>query len=127
MPTTTTDLNTLTTAQLVAVYNATPGTKPVKKFEDRATAIRRVQAAQAAAPQPVEVTAPAPWRPAPGTKKAVILDMIRRPGGATEAEICSAIGWKACAVTLRRVCRKAGFTPVLIKVEGEPRGRYVAQ
>lgn len=48
----------------------------------------------------------------------VILEMIRRPGGATEAEICAAIGWKACAVTLRRV----GFTPVLIKAKGEKPG-----
>lgn len=43
-----------------------------------------------------------------GSKMAVMLDMVLRPEGATEAAVCKKLGWKKCRVTLRRVCEKVG-------------------
>jgi len=45
----------------------------------------------------------------PGTKMATMIDMALRPIGATEAQICAAIGWKKCRVTLKRTADKAGY------------------
>jgi len=42
------------------------------------------------------------------SKQSVMLDMVLRPAGATEAEICKKLGWKACLVTLRRTCERVG-------------------
>jgi Protein of unknown function (DUF3489) len=44
----------------------------------------------------------------PGSKQAMMLDLAMMPGGKTEAEICAALGWKKCRVTLKRVCDKVG-------------------
>lgn len=44
----------------------------------------------------------------PGSKMATMLDMVLTPRGATEDEICAAIGWKKCRVTLQRTAKKAG-------------------
>ncbi len=52
------------------------------------------------------------------TKNEIMIEMVMAEGGATEAEICEAIGWKACLVTLRRACQKAGVT-----LRGEREGR----
>ena len=57
---------------------------------------------------------------------AIMLGMVMTESGATEAEICQRIGWKACSVTLKRACVKAGLTLSLVKVPGE-RSRYVAR
>lgn len=45
-----------------------------------------------------------------GSKLALLLDAAAAAGkaGATEAELCKKLGWKACAVTLRRVCDRVG-------------------
>lgn len=64
--------------------------------------------------------------PRAGSKNAIMLSMVTTEAGATEAEICERIGWKACSVTLKRACVKAGLTLSLVKVPGE-RGRYVAR
>ena len=89
--------------------------KPVKKFTDRKTAVARIwKAVQAltptAAPQAADV-APKTAKPrkartqdqkaAPareGSKKAIVLEMLRRPEGATLADIQSATGWQAHSV-----------------------------
>jgi len=42
------------------------------------------------------------------SKQSVMLDMVLRASGATEAEICKKLGWKACLVTLRRTCERVG-------------------
>src|SRR5581483_9945078 len=46
-----------------------------------------------------------------GSKLAKLLDtaVAAGPAGMTEADLCKKIGgWKACAVTLRRVCERVG-------------------
>lgn len=54
------------------------------------------------------------------TKRETMLVMVRRPEGATEAEICETIGWKACLVTLRRAAVAAGLT---LRSEKQEKGR----
>lgn len=54
----------------------------------------------------------------PGSKQAQMLDMVLAPTGATEAEICKALGWKKCRVTLKRVCEKVGAALVSTKNDG---------
>jgi hypothetical protein len=92
--------------------------KPVKKFTDRKTAVARIwKAVQALTPAPAQHAAPAapknakaskgatakdgataPKGAREGSKKAIVLDMLRRPEGATLADIQSATGWQAHSV-----------------------------
>lgn len=53
-----------------------------------------------------------------GSKQAVMLDMVLSDTGATEAELCKALAWKKCRVTLKRVCEKVGASLKSDKVEG---------
>lgn len=59
----------------------------------------------------------------PGSKMATMLDMALRPEGATEAQICKALGWKKCRVTLKRTCEKVGAT--LNQSRPDPEGPLV--
>lgn len=92
--------------------------KPVKKFTDRKTAVARIwKAVQALTPAPAQHATPAAPKKAKatkeakrkddatapkgareGSKKAIVLDMLRRPEGATLADIQSATGWMAHSV-----------------------------
>jgi hypothetical protein len=107
--------------RLVQVWNSFAGVapfddlKPVKKFTDRKTAVARVWKAiqrldAPAAPRAASV-APKGKRPsktanaddgAPtareGSKKAIVLELIRRPDGATLKDIMEATGWQAHSV-----------------------------
>jgi Protein of unknown function (DUF3489). len=104
--------------RLVQVWNSFAGVapfddlKPVKKFTDRKTAVARVWKAiqrldAPAAPQAADV-APKGKRPskaanaddgAPtareGSKKAIVLELVRRPDGAILKDIMEATGWQA--------------------------------
>jgi len=107
--------------RFVEVWNCFAGVvpfsdlKPVKKFTDRKTAVARIwKAIQALTPAPAQHAAPvAPKKtkatkvarakdaaPAArqGSKKAIVLDMIRRPEGASLQEIMSATGWQSHSV-----------------------------
>ena len=107
--------------RFVEVWNGFAGAppfgdlKPVKKFTDRKTAVTRIwKAIQALTPTPAPQAAPvAPKKatatkaatakdatptPRDGSKKAIVLDMLKRPDGATLADIMSATGWQAHSV-----------------------------
>jgi hypothetical protein len=104
--------------QLVEIWNGFAGVppfgdlKPVKKFTDRKTAVARIwKAVQAltptAAPQGAhdaprqakaakETTEGDAAKPArDGSKKAIVLELLRRPEGATLADIQAATSWQA--------------------------------
>jgi len=104
--------------RLVEIWNGFAGVppfgdlKPVKKFTDRKTAVARIwKAVQAltptAAPQAAPV-APKQGRAAKettqpkdareGSKKAIVLELLRRPEGATLADVQSATGWQPHSV-----------------------------
>lgn len=102
-------------ARLVAIWNSLPGGEPVKRFQSRQAAVTRIWAAiQRLEPTPAAGTAPvapvkasrgkkdAPIPEAPvardGSKKAAVLALIRRPIGATLAELMEATGWQAHSV-----------------------------
>ena len=110
--------------RLVEIWNSFAGAppfgdlKPVKKFTDRKTAVARIwKAVQALTPAPAPQAAPAAPKKAKatkeakpkgdatgpkgareGSKKAIVLDMLRRPEGATLADIQAATGWQAHSV-----------------------------
>jgi hypothetical protein len=118
----------LSVGQLVEIWNGFAGVvpfddlKPVKKFTDRKTAVNRIwRALQRLAPSPArekappapqaakvapkkarmhkEATAPSGSPSArPGTKTAIVLELLRRPEGATLAELRAATGWQPHSV-----------------------------
>jgi len=92
--------------------------KPVKKFTDRKTAVNRIwKAIQALTPAPAQPGAPAAQKRAKatkqasrkddatgaegardGSKKAIVLELIRRADGASLKEIMDATSWQAHSV-----------------------------
>jgi hypothetical protein len=89
--------------------------KPVKKFTDRSSGVTRIwKAVQRLSPQPAPQTArvapkrakgkqaPEVKEEAPttrdGSKKAAVLELLRRPEGATLEEIMTATNWQAHTV-----------------------------
>ncbi|HVY90098.1 MAG TPA: DUF3489 domain-containing protein [Hyphomonadaceae bacterium] len=89
--------------------------KPVKKFTDRKTAVARIwKAIQALTPTPAQQTAPVAPKKAKaakdatakeatpktreGSKKAIVLDMLNRPDGASLKDIRDATSWQAHSV-----------------------------
>ena len=111
--------------------------KPVKKFTDRKTAVARIwktiqvlgeggqnaNATETAAPAPTVATKKtksakhtaakdgAPTAPE-GSKKAIVLALIGRKGGATLSEIVAATGWQKHTVRgfMAGAMKKAGYT-----------------
>lgn len=89
--------------------------KQVKKFTDRKTAVGRIwKAIQALTPAPAQHAAAAALKKAKGTKgatsndgaptaregskKAIVLELIRRPEGASIQEIADATQWQAHSI-----------------------------
>jgi hypothetical protein len=114
--------------RLVQIWNSLTGVSLVKKFSDRKTAIARIwkaiQSLQPASAEVEETSAPAhdvgkgraakkkatrkakaPKKARPdakgvreGSKTAIILDLIRRPKGATLKELMAAAGWQVHSI-----------------------------
>src|SRR5260370_1579196 len=83
----------LPASHLVAIWNALHGAPPVTKFKDRKTAARRLWAAfQRIAPSPRRKSATVARTPAM-TKQARVIEMLRRPAGATIDEIVTLTAW----------------------------------
>jgi hypothetical protein len=115
-------------ARFAEVWNGFAGVvpfdslKPIKKFTDRKTAIARIwKAIQVLTPAPAQHAAPAAPKkakatkeakpkdgapsaqaaakaPRDGSKKAIVLDLLKRAEGATLKEIMSATAWQAHSV-----------------------------
>lgn len=141
-------------SRLVEVWNSFAGAtpfddlKPVKKFTDRASAIVRIWKAvqrlrTGTAPQAAPA-APKAKRPAnkvsaatkaaralhgamvarEGSKKAAVLELLRRKQGATLAEIMTATGWQAHSVRgfiSGALVKKMGLTVASTKREDATR------
>jgi len=89
--------------ELAELWNSVAGVtpfddlKPVKKFTDRKTAVARIwKAVQRLNPMPQGATSCT--TAADGSKKAAVIELVRRPQGATLAEIRKATGWQAHTV-----------------------------
>jgi hypothetical protein len=54
-----------------------------------------------------------------GSSAALLVDTVLRKQGATNAELCKAVGWKQCLPYLRKSCEQAGVKLRTEKPEGE--------
>lgn len=59
----------------------------------------------------------------PGTGLAILVDTVCRSKGATNAELCEAVGWKQCLPMMRKACDKAGVK-LEVKRETGKMARY---
>ncbi len=138
--------------ELVQLWNSFAGVtpfddlKPVKKFTDRKTAVARIWKAiqrldAAPAPQAPNVAPKAnrsrqaakaeggATAAREGSKKALVLEMLRRPEGATLQEIMSATGWMAHSVRgflSGALGKKMGLTVESAKNDGGARVYRIA-
>lgn len=95
--------------RLVAIWNQMPGVKPVQRFTNRTTALRRLWAA-------IQVL-----KPDSKTKAELVIGMINTPSGSTLKAIMAATGWQAHSVRgfLSTQPKKLGFQVESFKREGE--------
>ena len=139
-------LAALESSRLVEIWNTLPGVTPVKKFKDRPTAAARVwKAIQSLEP----VVAPEKPQDAPkkvrkgrtatlaaeahkghdNSKKATVLALVQREGGATLAEIMKATSWQKHSVRgfiSGMLGKKMGLTVKSAKREDGERSYSVA-
>jgi hypothetical protein len=83
----------LSLGQMVAVWNALPGTTAISKFKDRKTAAQRLWTTFTQLPAAVEPVANAAGLP-PRSKQAQVIGLLQRPQGATVDEIATVMGWQ---------------------------------
>jgi hypothetical protein len=134
-------------ARLVEIWNSLPGATPVRKFKDRKTAVTRIwnsiqsldePAAEKAENRPhaapvkagadkkatrkqkTPKSAPRAKGARPGSKTEKILDLVKRPGGASLNQIMKATEWQAHSVRgfiSGTLGRKMGLKVVSTKTE----------
>lgn len=134
-------------ARLVEIWNSLPGATPVTKFKDRKTAVTRIWDALQSLGEPVAVKAAGKPHTAPvkrgtgkkatqakktpptapqakgareSSKTSKILDLVKRPDGASLKEIMKATDWQAHSVRgfiSGTLGRKMGLTVVSPKTE----------
>ena len=133
-------------ARLVEIWNSLTGIVPVKKFTDRKSAAARIwKQIQHLTPAP----APQPPKAAPkkakavngatkgnnastardGSKKATVLDLLRRPAGASLADIMTETGWQAHTVRgfiSGTLTKKMGLTVESLRGEDKVRTYRIA-
>jgi hypothetical protein len=138
-------------ARLVEIWNSLPGATPIRKFKDRKTAVTRIwksiqslgePAAEKAEPRPhtapvrartdkkatrtqkTPKAAPRAKGARSGSKTEKILDLLKRPGGASLHQIMKATEWQAHSVRgfiSGTLGRKMGLKVVSTKTEGGER------
>jgi hypothetical protein len=144
-------------SRFAEVWNAFAGVvpfdtlKPVKKFMDRKTAVSRIwKAIQALTPTPApQAAAHSSSKDAPkqaktakattnhdgastareGSKKAIVLGMLKQPAGATLADIMAVTGWQAHSVRgfiSGSLSKKMGLKVESIKREDGARSYRIA-
>lgn len=55
-----------------------------------------------------------------GSPGAILVDTVCRKEGATNEELCKAVGWKQCLPAMKKYADKAGVTITTKKEKGEP-------
>jgi hypothetical protein len=104
----------------IGVEPGTPISEPIENKKSRKATARRKPKGKSSAPQSDET----PGATRPGTKLSLLIEMLRRDGGATISEIVSATGWQQHSVRgaiSGTVKKKHGLTVTSETVEG--RGR----
>jgi hypothetical protein len=103
-------------SRLHEVWNALPGTQPVRKFTDRKTAVRRIWSE-------IQTLKPSPSpRKHTNTKSDQILALLKQPAGATLKEIMAATGWQAHSVRgfiSGHLVKKMGLRVQSVRRDGE--------
>lgn len=95
--------------RLVATWNNLPGAKPVRRFTDRTTGLRRIWTALQSLPIAT-------------TKTELVISLLNRRSGATLKEIIAATGWQAHSVRgliSGQLSRKLGLRVESFKRKGE--------
>jgi hypothetical protein len=128
-------------SRLVETWNAVPGQKPVKKFRNHKTAVTRIWAALQSltpdsgghaarvAPKKAQAgrragQAETPATARGGSKTAWVLELLRRPGGATLQDLMAETEWQAHSVRgflSGTVGKKMGLTVTSTKGENGQR------
>ncbi len=95
--------------RLACLWNNLSGARPIRKFTDRSTALRRIWA---------KLQTLTPEKP---TKSEIIVGLLVRPSGASVREIMTATGWQAHSVRAfisAQISKKLGARVVSAKREG---------
>lgn len=90
--------------------------KAIKGAKGRATKAAKAKAAKPAKSKPAAKGKPAAGAPKAGTKIAQLTEMLSRKDGASNAELCKALGWQPH--TLRAAISRLPVKPERSRVDG---------
>jgi hypothetical protein len=96
-------------SRFVEIWNNLPGVKPLRRFRDRDTAVRRIwEQAQKLHP--------------PTTKADLIIDLLKQPSGATIEALMALTGWQPHSVRgfiSAQLAKRMGFQIKSFKRDGQ--------